>query len=273
MGGGALRVIVSPFSRPIRKPCSACCGGVPGATARRRRTIQAVTSGLAAGLRSSIGRKWIVAVTGVALLGFVIAHMLGNLQVFLGPDALNSYAAKLAGLGPLLWAARLLLLAAAIAHVAVALQLAAENRAARPVRYAARASVQGRTSARSMAITGCMILLFVLYHLAHFTWGLAHPELTARLDSQGRHDVYAAVVGSFQVPSIAALYVAAMVLLGLHLWHGASSLFQTLGWNGPRSRRLVARLGPLVAAFIVLGNCSIPLAVLTGLVGAGAGAG
>ncbi len=217
-------------------------------------------------LRSSVGRKLIVAVTGVVLLGFVIAHMLGNLQVFLGPEALNGYARKLADLGALLWLARAVLIVAALAHVVLTLQLAAENRAARPVRYAVSASVQGRTSARSMAVTGCMLLLFVLYHLAHFTWGLAHPQFSGHLDAQGRADVYRAVVESFRVPLIAGLYVAAMLLLGLHVWHGASSFFQSLGVNHPRWNPLLRGVGPALAVILVAGNCSMPVAVLLGAV-------
>jgi succinate dehydrogenase / fumarate reductase, cytochrome b subunit len=217
-------------------------------------------------LRTSIGRKLLVALTGVALLGFVVAHLLGNLQVFAGPEQLNAYAEGLRDLGPLLWAARLLLIATAVAHVVLTLQIAAENRAARPEGYAATAHVESTASARSMTLTGLMILAFVLYHLAHFTWGLAHPEYGGRLDAQGRLDVYTMVVASFRQWPIVALYVVAMVLLGLHLRHGVSSIFQTFGWNHPRYNVLLRRAGPVVAGLIVAGNIAIPLACLLGFV-------
>ena len=126
-------------------------------------------------------------------------------------------------------------------------------------------AVQSRASTRSMLLTGAMILLFVLYHLAHYTWGLAHPEFSGRVDAAGRADVYSMVVGSFGVPWIAGLYVAAMILLALHLSHGISSVFQTLGWRGPRSERLVTRLGPAVGALIAAGYCAMPVAVQAGL--------
>ncbi len=217
-------------------------------------------------LQSSIGRKLLVALTGIALLGFVIAHLLGNLQIFAGQEQLNRYAESLAALGPLLWAARLGLLALALLHVGLALALAAQNRAARPVRYVAQARVQATTSARSMAVTGLMIVCFVLYHLAHFTWGLAHPEYSGRLDAFGRPDVYSMVVGSFQQWPIAALYCVAMLLLGLHLRHGISSMFQTLGWNHPKYDALLRGAGPVLSALIVAGNLAIPLSCLLGLV-------
>ncbi|HTE04880.1 MAG TPA: succinate dehydrogenase cytochrome b subunit [Planctomycetota bacterium] len=217
-------------------------------------------------LQSSIGRKLLVALTGVALLGFVIAHLLGNLQVFAGPDRLNGYAEGLEHLGPLLWAARLGLIVMAVAHVALTLKLAAENRAARPVAYAARGRVQSTASARSMLLTGLMVLAFVLYHLAHFTWGVAHPEFSGRLDSQGRRDVYSMVVASFQQWPIVAAYAVAMILLGLHIRHGASSIFQTFGWNHPKYNPFLHAVGPVLALLIVAGNLAIPFACLAGLV-------
>ena len=217
-------------------------------------------------LSSSIGRKLIVAVTGLALVGFLLAHLAGNLQVFRGQDALDSYAEGLRHLGPLLWVARIGLLAVAVTHVALSLQLAAANRAARGSRYAVTHPVQATPAARSMLVTGLMLLLFVVYHLAHFTWGRAHPEFSGRLDPAGRPDVYSMLVGSFGRPWIAAPYVVAMVLLGLHLSHGVSSVFQTLGWRGPRSEKLVARLGPLLGAVVAAGYVAIPLAVQMGVI-------
>ncbi len=217
-------------------------------------------------LQSSIGRKLLVALTGVALLGFVVVHLLGNLQIYAGPDQLNAYAEGLADLGPLLWVARIGLIVLAAAHITLAIKLAAENRAARPERYAVSGRVQSTTSARSMLLTGLMILAFVLYHLAHFTWGIAHPEFSGRLDAQGRHDVYSMIVASFQQWPIALTYALAMVLLGLHLRHGATSIFQTFGWNHPKYNKLIASIGPTLAVLIVAGNIAIPFSCLLGLV-------
>lgn len=227
---------------------------------------------LARTLTSSIGRKMLVAVTGLALLGFVIVHMLGNLQVFAGPEALNAYAAKLQHLGALLWVLRGGLLLLALVHIVLAIWIALENRAARPEGYARPGRVQSKVSTRSMTITGLMLLLFVLYHLAHFTWGLTDPEHFHLTDAAGRHDVYAMVVGGFQQPVVTILYVAAMGLLCLHLSHGIASLFQSLGFNHPRYEPALRRTGTVLAWILFLGNASMPLAVLAGLVGVPAGA-
>lgn len=236
-------------------------------------------SSLAVSLKSSIGRKILVAATGVALLGFVIAHMLGNLQVFLGPDALNSYAKSLKDLGPLLWAMRLGLIAVFVVHIALAVRLALENKAARPQRYVHDGRVQATTASRTMILTGLMVLLFVLYHLAHFTLGLTHPdhfaseEMVPSLAGEvARHDVYSMVVLGFQSPLVSGLYIAAMALLALHLSHAVASVVQTLGWNDPSREVMVRRVGTGLAWIIFLGNTSIPVAVLTGLVDLPAGA-
>jgi succinate dehydrogenase / fumarate reductase cytochrome b subunit len=228
---------------------------------------------LARTLGSSVGRKMIVALTGLALLGFVIAHMLGNLQIFLGPDALNSYAAKLKSLGPVLWIMRGGLLLVFVAHVGLALKLAAENRAARPARYAHPGRVQSTTAARSMVITGLMVLLFALYHLAQFTWGITDPadfNVVEAVQTSGgpvnRHDVYSMVVLAFRQPLISGIYIAAMICLALHLSHGVQSVAQSLGLNHPKYEPCVRRLGIGLAWIILLGNSSIPVAIMAGLV-------
>jgi succinate dehydrogenase / fumarate reductase cytochrome b subunit len=222
---------------------------------------------------SSVGRKALVAVTGLGLLGFVIAHMLGNLQLFLGREALNAYAAQLKDLGGLLWLARGGLLLMFVVHVALALKLAAESKAARPVKYARPVGrVQANPATRMMVLTGSMVLLFVLYHLAHFTLGVAHPEHHGvPLDAAGRHDVYAMVVAGFSQPLVSGLYIAAMALLGVHLHHGIASVFQSLGLNNSAYAPLLERLGRSLAWILFLGNASMPIAVLTGLVGGQAG--
>jgi succinate dehydrogenase / fumarate reductase cytochrome b subunit len=217
-------------------------------------------------LTSSIGKKLIAAVSGLLLLGFLVAHVAGNLQVFAGQDRLNAYAVSLRHLGPLLLALRLGLLATALVHVWITLQIARENREARGSAYAVVKPLQARTSTRSMLLTGVMLLLFALYHLMHFTWHKVHTEFSGRLDAQGRPDVYSMLVGSFHEPAIVVPYVVAMILLGLHLSHGISSFFQTMGWRHPRREKLLAAVGPALGTLIAAAYISIPLAVQAGLV-------
>lgn len=217
-------------------------------------------------LQSSIGRKLVAAITGIGLLGFLLGHLAGNLQMFIGQDAVNPYAAGLHDLGPLLWALRLGILAFALVHVVVTLKLAAENRAARPQAYAASGRVQSKTATRSMTLTGLLLLAFVLYHLAHFTWGLTHPEHAALRDALGRHDVYSMVVLGFQQPLLAGLYVVAMLLLGLHLAHAGSSVFQTFGLSSASENAFLRAVGPLLGTVLAAGYISIPLGVWFGVV-------
>jgi succinate dehydrogenase / fumarate reductase cytochrome b subunit len=216
--------------------------------------------------RSSIGKKLVVALTGLALVGFLLAHLAGNLLVFGGQESFNTYAQTLRDIGPGLWVVRFLLLALAGTHVLLALRLQAENSAARGAPYAVQRRLVASPAARSMLLTGLLVLAFVLYHLAHFTWRVAHPEFAGRLDAAGPDDVYSMVVGSFGQPLIAGLYLVAIVLLGLHLSHGVSSVFQTLGFRHPRWERTLARVGPAFGTLVAAGYLSIPLAVQAGLV-------
>jgi succinate dehydrogenase / fumarate reductase cytochrome b subunit len=211
---------------------------------------------------TSIGKKVLVALTGIVLFGFVIAHMLGNLQVFLGPEALNTYAANLAKLGPLLWLARLVLLVSVIVHIALSISLALQASAARPVGYRQKQSQATSYAARTMKWSGPLIACFIVYHLAHFTF----PGVAMGAYAHQPHDVYANVVNGFRVPWVTAIYVVAQVLLGLHLHHGSWSLFQTLGLNHPRYNGLRQTLPRLLALTVVAGNLAMPLAVLAGVI-------
>mgnify|MGYP005994152891 CR=1 FL=1 len=221
-------------------------------------------------LGTSLGRKMIVAITGLGLLGFVIVHMLGNLQVFAGQEALNAYAAQLHSLGPVLWVARLGLLAMGAVHIGLALRLAAENKAARPVAYAHQGRVQSTSAARLMTISGLTILAFLLFHLAHFTWGWTHPEhkelVETLADGTTRPDVYSMVVLGFQSPFVSVLYMAAMGLLGWHILHGVQSVAQTLGLQSPKHRDIITKAGYGLAALLVVGNTIMPLACLLRIV-------
>lgn len=216
--------------------------------------------------RSSIGRKFLMALTGLMLIGFVIAHLLGNLQVFAGQEALNSYAHLLKSNPKLLWGARGGLILAFIIHVVTALQLRAANAAARPVPYAYNNTVQATLASRTMALSGVIILFYVIGHLLHFTLGIILPQYASLVDSQGRHDVYSMLVHGFQVRPVAIAYIFCLALLWSHLSHGISSVFQTLGFNHPRYTACVKRLGPGLSALIILGYISIPLAVMLGYV-------
>ena len=221
---------------------------------------------LVRGFRSTVGTKMLVAVSGLLLLGFVLAHMAGNLQVFAGQEQLNAYAKKLKGLGPVLWLMRGGLLAILLLHVGSVIRLNKLNQRARPVAYVQRRPLVSTPASRTMLISGGAILLFVVYHLLHFTLGATNPDHFALKDAAGRHDVYSMVVLGFQQMHITAIYVAAMVLLGLHLSHGVASLFQTLGWNQPKYRKFTRLTGLGLTGLIVVGNSVMPLACLFGIV-------
>lgn len=231
-------------------------------------TAPATTSALPAravsALTSTIGLKVVMAISGVVLLGFVIGHMVGNLQVFLprGADgrwALDVYGESLRaiGHGAGLWVARIGLLAALVAHVGAAVVLAKRNSAARPVRYRGLEHRASTYASRTMLVSGPLIALFALYHLMHLTWGNAHPDF-----HPGR--IHANVLVGLAQPLAFAVYVAAMLLLGAHLHHGVWSLLQTLGLAHPRWNALRRTISAGVAALVVVGNLSIPIAALAG---------
>src|SRR3989338_5606638 len=214
--------------------------------------------------KSSVGRKAVMAVTGVFLFLFVVAHMLGNLQIFLGSEALNSYAEHLQNLPFLLWPARLFLLLVLLVHIAVSISLALENRSARPLRYAYEGTVQATYASRTMVVSGVLVFLFIVYHLMHFTFGITHPGLFHLIDDKGRYDVYSMVVLSFKNRWVSASYLLAMAALCNHLSHGVQSLFQSLGMNNEKSRPLFKKIAVAAALVIFLGNVSIPVAAFFG---------
>jgi succinate dehydrogenase / fumarate reductase, cytochrome b subunit len=213
-------------------------------------------------IRSSIGMKQLMAVTGLILLGFVIAHLLGNLLIFAGPDAINSYAVGLRDLGPLLWIARLILLGAVLLHIFAAVRLVSINRAARPVRYQVFKPRITPYYARAMAWTGLIVAAFVVFHLLHLTFGAVYPEHFELVDAEGRHDVYTMTVLGFQNVVVSGFYVVAVGLLALHLAHGIPSLFQSLGLRHPKYTPTIAKVGFWLAVLLFIGYVSIPAAVL-----------
>jgi succinate dehydrogenase / fumarate reductase cytochrome b subunit len=219
-------------------------------------------------LRSAIGQKAVMAVTGFVLFGFVLGHLAGNLKLYQGPEKLNAYAEWLREVGApalphgaLLWTARAGLLLAVGLHIASAWRLTVLNRSARPHDYAVRQVVQASYAARTMRWGGVIVALFVVYHLAHFTWGFAwvHPDFVPG-------DVYHNVVAGLRVPWVAAFYVAAQVALGFHLHHGLWSMFQSLGWDHLRWNPWRERFAAVFALVIAAGNISFPVAVLAGWV-------
>ncbi|MBK6514260.1 MAG: succinate dehydrogenase cytochrome b subunit [Polyangiaceae bacterium] len=211
---------------------------------------------------TTIGKKAIVAVTGLVLYGFVIVHMLGNLQVFLGPEKFNAYAATLKGTPPLLWGARVVLLVSVILHVATSLTLVTETASARPVGYRARRYRTTTPAALTMRYGGPAIALYLLFHLAHFTF----PGVAMGAYAHSATDVYGNFVNGFKVPWVAAIYVAAQIFLGLHLYHGSWSLLQTLGLSHPRYEAVKRMLPQALGLGVAGGNILMPLAVLSGVI-------
>lgn len=219
--------------------------------------------------KSSLGKKYIMAVTGLALFLFVIAHMAGNLQIFLGRSAINSYAAFLKSKPGLLWSARAGLLALVILHIVSAIQLAARNRKARPVRYEEGRPTAASFASRTILVSGLIILAFIVYHLLHFTFGVTDPQdfaLKDPTDPLGRHDVYGMMVAGFSNPWVSAFYIISMGLLCLHLSHGVSSMLQSLGVRNKSNVRAIHRAARIAALVIFIGNAAIPIAVLAGVV-------
>jgi succinate dehydrogenase / fumarate reductase cytochrome b subunit len=216
--------------------------------------------------RSTVGKKAVMAVTGIILFGFVFVHMVGNLKLYESAEIMNQYGRFLRTVGypalphgALLWVARGVLLAAAALHIWSAWQLTLLSRAARPVAYAVAARRHTSYAARTMRWGGVIILLFIVYHLLHFTTGHVHPDF---VEGEPYHNVAAGL----RMWWVAAFYIVAQVALGFHLYHGVWSFFQSLGINHPRYNAWRSGLAHAFAWIVTLGNISYPVAVLTGLV-------
>lgn len=216
--------------------------------------------------KSSIGSKILMALSGGVLLLWITGHMVGNLQIYAGQDALNSYAEKLRSVAAFLYVVRAVMIVIVLTHIITSGILWWENRQARSSRYAFNNTVQATIGSRTMIWSGLLVLVFVLYHLLHLTWGAVHPEYAHLVDPKGRPDVYSMVVLGYQNALISVSYIVAMLCLWFHLSHGFSSLFQTLGLTSAKYRPLIERAGPIFATIIVAANISIPLTVLLGLV-------
>ena len=215
---------------------------------------------------TSLGSKVLIALSGLALAGFVVFHMLGNLQVFQGPEALNSYAALLREMPMALWSVRVTLLAIVALHIGLSVRLAVHNQRARPVGYAVRHYRRASVASRTMALTGSVLVLFIVFHLLHLTAGVIDPAAHNRLDVRGHRDVFGNVVHAFQNPFMVMIYLVGQAVLGMHLSHALSSSLQTLGMEHPMLDRLFRGAGPLIAILVVVGNTAIVLAIAFGLV-------
>ncbi|HVT45137.1 MAG TPA: succinate dehydrogenase cytochrome b subunit [Thermoanaerobaculia bacterium] len=216
--------------------------------------------------RSSLGKKVVMAVTGALIFAWVFLHMVGNLKLYLGPDQMNHYGEWLRVIGApafpesgILWITRIALLAAVWLHIQAATQLVLMNRCARPVDYEKKDYAAATYAARTMRWGGVIILLFIIYHLLHLTTGDAHPEFI-----EGRP--YENVVSGFKVWWVSLFYIVANLALGLHLYHGLWSMFQSTGLNNPRFNAWRRSFATAFALIITLGNISFPIAVMTGIV-------
>ena len=251
---------------------------------------------------SSLGRKYLMALTGAGLFGFVVMHMLGNLTIFAGPAAINEYAAKLHSLGPLLWVARIGLLVMAAIHIWAAVKLSSENKKARQVRYEGavepvdahrKNQIVSRYASRTMIYSGLIIAAFAFYHLAHYTWKVpqingvdedfetfyVHEKdaennqvafetpLPEGKGEEGKNavDVYRMVKTGFGVWWVSVFYVVAVGLLCVHLSHGLSAMFQSLGFKTKSTEKLINRFACTASWLLFIGYVSVPLAVLFGL--------
>ena len=218
---------------------------------------------------SSLGKKYIMAVSGGLLFLFVVAHLLGNLQIFLGPEAINRYGHFLQSNPEIIWPARIGLLVMVGLHIWAAITLTRQNRAARPVTYAHYEVVAASYASRTMFMSGLIILAFIIYHLLHFTVQVPQINLTGKNflefhDPQQRHDVFLMMVTGFSNIWVSAFYIVGMALLCLHLSHGVSSMFQSLGWKKRSYGVFLDKFARVIAIAIFIGYVSIPVAVLLG---------
>ena len=212
--------------------------------------------------RSAVGKKWVMGITGIVLMLFVLVHLIGNIKLYLSKEEINLYGEALRTMPGhllprtwLLWSIRAGLIAAFVFHIHSAYGLTVINRRARPDRYQSKRDyVAADWASRTMRWTGIIIGLFVIFHLMDLTWGNANSQFV-------RGDPYNNLVYSLQRPAVAAVYIVAMIALGIHLYHGAWSLFQSLGLNNPRWNKARRWFAIGFAAFIMIGNLSFPIAV------------
>ncbi|KAA0895033.1 succinate dehydrogenase cytochrome b subunit [Oryzomonas rubra] len=216
-------------------------------------------------LSSSIGRKIVMAITGLLMILFVVVHLIGNTTIFGWiSGGINAYAHHLHAFPPLVWAFRAFMLAAVSIHIWYGIQLTIENRGGRPQPYAVKATQKATFASENMIWTGLLLLCFIIYHLLHFTMKVV-PGMALVPDAEGAINVFTMVVSSFQNFFVAFIYVAAMVTLFLHLSHGIQSFFQTMGWSTDRTLPVYVKAGTLVALVLFLGYVAVPLSIFAGI--------
>lgn len=210
-----------------------------------------------------------MALTGIILFLFVIGHLAGNLQIFLGPEAINRYGHFLQSNLELVWPARIVLLLCVVIHIWAAISLSLENKAARPVAYSNWQPAGSTYASRTMLMSGLIVLAFIIYHLLHFTAEVQYINLTGKsfatfMDPEKRHDIFKMMVVGFNNPVVSGFYILGIGLLCLHLSHGLSSMFQSLGWRTDAYRLCLDNAARTLALLIFLGYTSIPVAILCG---------
>ena len=211
--------------------------------------------------QTTVGKKAVMAVTGFILFGFVVGHLIGNLQIYLPPKEINDYSAFLRSVPALLWGARITLLLSVGLHIWSSFQLWLLQREARPISYVKKANLNSTYASRTMLWSGPIIAAFVIFHLLHLTFGTIHPG-----GPFDKHNVYNNVVTGFQVWPVSLFYIIAMIMLCYHLYHGLWSMFQSLGFSHPVYTPWLQRFAKLFAILIAAGNISIPIAVLAHLI-------
>lgn len=215
---------------------------------------------------SSLGKKYIMAISGMGLFVFVVLHLIGNLQIFLGEEAINRYGYFLQSNLELLWPARIGLIALVVLHIWSAIKLSIENKRARPISYERNEVVAASYASRTMMMSGLIIAAFVIYHLLHFTVqvpevNLTHQNFLELHDAKGRHDVFTMMIVGFSNPLVCAFYILAMALLCLHLSHGVSAMFSSLGWKNDAYAPAIDCFAKTASLLIFLGYVSIPVAI------------
>jgi succinate dehydrogenase / fumarate reductase, cytochrome b subunit len=211
--------------------------------------------------QTTVGKKAVMAITGVILFGFVVGHLLGNLQIYEPPEKINNYAAFLRSVPVLLWTTRIVLLLSVVLHIWSSFELWLLQREARPVKYVKKTNVHSTYASRTMMWSGPIILAFVIWHLLQFTFGAVHPGAPFN-----EHNVYNNVVLGFQVWPVSVFYIMAMIMLCYHLYHGLWSMFQSLGFSHPVYTPWIKALAKIVAILIAIGYISIPISVLAGFI-------
>jgi succinate dehydrogenase / fumarate reductase cytochrome b subunit len=209
---------------------------------------------------STVGRKILMAISGQLMVLFVVVHLLGNSSIFI-PGGINAYAEHLHAFPPIVWIFRLVMLTLVGIHFCYGTIITLENNAANPGAYAVSRPLKATFSSKNMIWTGLLIALFVIYHICHFTARLT-PDIVAKVLPNGGFDVFTMVVSSFQHGIVAFIYVAAMVVLFLHLNHGMQSFFQTMGWNNDCSLPVISKICKVIAVIFLVGYSSIPIVIL-----------